>query len=107
SAPPSNVRSCWKITFARELMSTRCRRLLARVAFDDRLEIRETGLELRADHLVHVDEDADQFADIRRRTFHRPRHLRRVSLRHEREPGDVVSLERFDEIELDPDARRR
>src|SRR5206468_10007691 len=68
-------------------------------------QVGETGLEILADHIVHVDKDAHQLRDVRTAAVHCPRYIRRVALRDERELGRVVALKRPDEIQLDCDAR--
>ena len=52
-----------------------------------RLQIRQAGGEVRADHVVHVHEDAHDLADVRRGAVHRPDDVRgaadpsRISIR--------------------------
>ena len=70
----SRMRPRWARSTARRLTD---RSLLARC-----LQVREAGLEVRADHLVHADEDAHQLRDERRRAPHQPRHLGLLALRH-------------------------
>src|SRR3990167_5136958 len=72
-------------------------RLLLRVA----LEGRQAGLEIGADHPVHVEEHAHEFRQEWRRTVHRPGDLHRIAAPLEREVGDVVGHERLREIESD------
>src|SRR4051812_14243029 len=69
------------------------------------LQVRETSLEVIADHAVHAEENTYELRDVRTRTTHGPGHVGGVAFRLEHEFGDVVAFERFDEVELDGDLR--
>src|SRR5574341_1444684 len=64
--------------------------------FRDRLEVGEPGLEVPANHLVHVDEHVDDFRNERRGSLHGPGDVGRSAVGNEREFDRVLDLERLD-----------
>ena len=67
----------------------------------------EPGLEVLADHAVHVEEDAHDFRDIEVGTVHGPGDVRGFTSGLQCELRDVVRLERFEKIEFDCHPGRR
>src|SRR6185503_7854628 len=94
--------AAWRRGRAGARAATRCASLLG-----ERFQVGEAGLEVLADHLVHVEEQAHQLRDERARTVHGPGDLGRLAARLEKEVGAVVALEGLLEIELDRDFRGR
>src|SRR5262245_65960001 len=76
---------------------------IPRRRFNHRLQLRETFLELIADHLVHVDEQADGPAQEVVRAREAPFHDGAIALGLEGELRDGAAGKGLHEIELDPD----
>src|SRR5262245_26712758 len=104
SVKPSgpNQRSSWRAsvhaakTRSRGASRTRVRlTVLSRfciLLFGEALQIAQAGLELAADHLVHVDKDVNDLGKVGNRPLHAPSHLGRAALRREQELDLVVRL---------------
>src|SRR2546430_14766135 len=75
--------------------------------FSDALQIGKTGLEVLADHAVHVEKHVDDFRKVGRVALHLPRDVSAIPPGLKRELDDVVGLEWLDEIQFDADLGRR
>src|SRR5581483_2566761 len=72
-----------------------------RRSFGNGLHLRQTFLEIRADHFVHVHEHHYRLGDEILLAHHCPLHIRLIALWREGEVGGVRRSPRFDELELD------
>src|SRR5262245_33119581 len=70
-------------------------------------EIGEPGLEVLADHLVHVEEKVNDLGEVGSLALHRPLYAGGVALRLQCEDDVVVRFEGLYEIQLDRDPGRR
>src|SRR5207302_1473840 len=71
------------------------------------LQVGKTGLEVLADHAVHVNEYGNELRNIEHGALHDPGDVGGVALGFEREFDDVVRFERLHEVQLDRDLRWR
>lgn len=78
-----------------------------RLPFSHALQIGKAGLEVPADHLVHVEEDPHDLRDEGAGAMHGPRDVGGAARGLQRELGDVVPFERLDKIQLNHDLGRR
>src|SRR5262245_55693678 len=84
---------------------------LLRLLLAERLQVREAGLELPADHLVHVENETHHLPEEAIGTVNGPSDVcadvragvRGLSLRCHRDLGRVVGLERLEKIHLEDD----
>src|SRR6266849_6718242 len=80
---------------------------LTGLVLGNNLQVGKTGLEVLADHAVHVDEYGDELRNIEHGALHDPGDVCGVALGFQREFDDVVGFERLAEIQLDRDLRWR
>src|SRR6267378_1521222 len=79
---------------------------LTRLILSNGLQVGKSGLEILADHAVHIDEDSYELRDVGHGALHGPGDVGRVTLGFQREFDDVLGFERLDEIQLDGDLGR-
>src|SRR2546427_2199037 len=76
---------------------------LTGLVLGNNLQVGKTGLEVLADHAVHVDEYGNELRNIEHGALHEPGDVCGVALGFEREFDDVVRFERLHEVQLDRD----